>query len=194
MSNSLQLIEESFERVRPRAPEFAASFYKNLFKAYPEVEPLFAETDRSAQEQKFISMLMLVVFNLHYPQNLIDTLQELGASHVQYGALPSHYPLVGHALLTTFEQYLGKQWTREVKQAWVDAYADITALMLAGAEYDGETVKLEAPRKKAGAGGASQISQTHDHKAEPVDGTINWLLVGGTFGVGGLITILLLLL
>jgi len=90
MSDSIQLIEQSFDRVKPRAPEFAASFYQNLFKAYPEVKPLFAETDMEAQREKLISMLMLVVFNLHHPQNLIDTLQGLGSRHVQYGVLPEH--------------------------------------------------------------------------------------------------------
>ncbi len=191
MSDSIQLIEESFAKVKPRAPEFAASFYQNLFKAYPEVAPLFAETDMKAQQEKLMNMLMLVVFNLHYPQNLIDTLQQLGSRHVQYGALREHYPLVGDALFTTFEQYLGEEWTREVKQAWVGAYTDITAMMLAGAEYDGEIVKLEAPGEKRST---SQVSPTQDHKAEPAKDNINGPILGGIFGVAGLIIILLLLL
>ena len=135
-ADSLQLLEESFKRVRPCAPEFATSFYENLFKAYPEIKPLFAKTDMWILKQKFIDSLAAIVLNIRYPQKLKDKLQRLGARHVKYGALPEHYPLVGYALLTTFEQYLGEEWTTEVQEAWVNAYADITALILAGAEYD----------------------------------------------------------
>jgi len=99
--------------------------------------------------------------------------------------------MVGDALLTTFEQYLGEEWTTEVQQAWVGTYTDITAMMLAGAEYDAEIVKLEAPGEKRST---SQVPQTHDHKAEPVYSTINWPIIGGILGVAGFIIIVLLLL
>lgn len=106
-------------------------------------------------------------------------------------ALYPNIDMLGDALVTTFKQYLGKHWTREVKQAWVDAYVDITALMLKGAKYDGETVKLEAPGEKRST---SQVPQTHEHKAEPAKDNINWPILGGIFGVAGAIIIVLLLL
>lgn len=62
------------------------------------------------------------------------------------------------------------------------------------AEYDGETVKLEAPGEKVDAGSTSQVSPTQDHKAEPAKDNINWPILGGIFGVAGFIIILLLLL
>jgi len=49
---------------------------------------------------------------------------------------------VGASLLKTFADYLGDHWTPEVKQAWIDAYDAITALMLEGANYSQETVRL----------------------------------------------------
>jgi hemoglobin-like flavoprotein len=46
MSLNVEFLEQSFEKVKPHANEFAASFYENLFKDHPEVKPLFAKTDR----------------------------------------------------------------------------------------------------------------------------------------------------
>jgi hemoglobin-like flavoprotein len=46
--------------------------------------------------------------------------------------LPEYYPLFGNALLKTLAQYLGQDWTEEVKQAWSDAYDAISTLMLEG--------------------------------------------------------------
>lgn len=41
MSLNVEILEQSFDKVKPRANEFAASFYENLFQDYPEVKPLF---------------------------------------------------------------------------------------------------------------------------------------------------------
>lgn len=152
MSLQVELLESSFGRVKPRAAEFASSFYDNLFTAYPEAKPLFATTDMAAQQRKLLDSLILVVQNLRSPDVLTSTLKGLGARHVKYGALPEHYPLVGNALLMTFEQYLGQDWTPETKQAWVDAYGAISTLMLEGADYSNVEIALEnAPPAAASA-------------------------------------------
>ena len=142
MSLKVELLEQSFELVKPSAAGFAASFYNNLFTTYPEAKPLFANTDMKKQQQMLVSALVLVVDNLRNPDKLQETLKGLGARHVKYGTLPEHYPLVGNALLTTFEQYLKEDWKPEVKEAWVEAYGAITKLMLEGADYSDDEVKL----------------------------------------------------
>ncbi len=144
MSLKVELLEESFEKVKPVADEFADSFYNNLFTMYPDAQPLFANTDMASQKKKLLSSLVLVVENLKNPDVLSSSLRGLGARHVKYGALPEHYPLVGNALLTTFEQFLDSDWTEPVKQAWIDAYGAITEIMLDGADYSTEEVALES--------------------------------------------------
>ncbi len=134
MSLQVELLEQSFEKVKPKKDEFVSSFYNNLFTDYPAAKPLFGGTDMAGQKMKLLGSLVLVVENLRKPEVLTDALKGLGARHVKYGALPEHYPLVGNSLLKTFEQYLGEDWTPETKQAWVDAYGVITELMLEGAE------------------------------------------------------------
>ncbi|MEM6444960.1 MAG: globin family protein [Cyanobacteria bacterium J06642_2] len=144
MALNVELLESSFEQVKPVGAEFANSFYDNLFTAAPEAKPLFANTDLAAQQKKLLASLVLVVENLRNGDVLTSTLRGLGARHVKYGALPEHYPIVGGALLETFEQYLGADWTPSVKQAWVDAYGAITELMLDGADYSAQEVALPA--------------------------------------------------
>ncbi|MDY7015159.1 MAG: globin domain-containing protein, partial [Cyanobacteriota bacterium] len=145
----VELLEESFEKVKPRAEEFAASFYQNLFAAHPEVKPLFASTDMAQQEQKLLQALILVVENLRNPDVLGKVLQDLGARHVGYGTNPRHYGPVGEALLATFEQYLQEDWTEEIKQGWLTAYQGITAQMLRGAGVEIPAETPPPPQKKA---------------------------------------------
>jgi hemoglobin-like flavoprotein/uncharacterized protein YjbI with pentapeptide repeats len=130
MSLNIELLEQSFERIKPFADDFVASFYANLFAAHPEVRPLFANTEMEKQQKKLLNSLVLVVENLRHPEVLGEVLNGLGARHVGYGALAQYYPAVGQALLLTFEQYLEDDWTPEHKKAWTDAYGAIAAQML----------------------------------------------------------------
>ena len=145
MSLQVELLEKSFDEIKPYANDFVSSFYDNLFTANPEAQPLFDTTDMEAQKKKLLSSLVLVVENLRKPDVLDGALRGLGARHVKYGALPEHYPLVGSALLTTFEQYLKEDWTPQVKQAWVDAYVAISDIMLDGADYSEAEIALPTP-------------------------------------------------
>ncbi|MBH8566871.1 pentapeptide repeat-containing protein [Nostoc sp. CENA67] len=142
----VELLESSFEKVKPRAEEFAASFYENLFKAHPEVKPLFNHTDMGTQQKQLLNSLVLVVENLRNPEALVPVLKALGARHVGYGAIPKYYGPVGEALLVTFEQYLQEDWTNEVKKAWVDAFRAITALMLKGAGEESSPKVVQAQK------------------------------------------------
>lgn len=134
MSLNVEVLEQSFERVKPQADDFAFSFYQNLLTDYPQLRPLFAKTNMEQQQQKLMMSLVLVVENLRNPSYLKVILKNLGERHVSYGAIESHYPMVGAALLKTFESYLGSDWTLEVKQAWTDAYGLLVKMMLEGAK------------------------------------------------------------
>ncbi|MEM6254062.1 MAG: globin family protein [Cyanobacteria bacterium P01_D01_bin.156] len=153
MSLNVELLEQSFELVKPKADEFVGSFYNNLFTDYPAAKPLFEHSDMGKQQQMLKGALVMVIENLRKPEALSKALKGLGARHVKYGALPEHYPLVGNSLLKTLEQYAGSAWTSELKEAWTGAYGAITELMLEGADYTKEEVALEnvpAPAEEGG--------------------------------------------
>lgn len=133
MDLKVELLRQSFDRIRIRKDEFASSFYDHLWTDNPEAKALFANTDMKKQKKMLLASLVLIMENLRQPDLLSDTLKQLGARHVQYGTLGEHYPLFGAALLKTFKSYLGTEWTSEVEQAWVEAYDQITKIMLAGA-------------------------------------------------------------
>ena len=50
----VELLESSFEMVKPRADEFVDSFYENLFTDYPAAKPLFAHVNMKTQGNKLL--------------------------------------------------------------------------------------------------------------------------------------------
>ncbi len=134
MTLNINLLENSFSRVKPDAMKFSVRFYEKLFDYHPELKPLFAKVDLAAQEKKLIVSLAVIVENLRNPEELTMALKSLGAYHQQLGTMKEHYPFVGQALVETFAEYLGDKWDRNTHQAWVDAYSLITEIMLEGAK------------------------------------------------------------
>ncbi|MCU0570857.1 MAG: globin domain-containing protein [Oculatellaceae cyanobacterium Prado106] len=132
MTLAIELLEQSFDQIKPQATEFAERFYGNLFEGNPEVRSLFARSDMAAQQQKLLESLVFVVSNLRNPEVMVKAVRGLGTRHVKYGIVPEHYPLVGAALLQTFAEFLQEDWTPELAAAWAAAYATLSALMLEG--------------------------------------------------------------
>lgn len=133
MNANLEILEQSFAKVKPRGAEFAASFYNNLFQDCPQLQPLFNNTNIKKQEEKLLASLVLLVESLRQPEMLMQVLRDLGARHKGYGVLAKHYPMVGMALIKTFKQYLQEDWTKEIEHAWIEIFSTITKAMLAGA-------------------------------------------------------------
>jgi hemoglobin-like flavoprotein len=140
MPLNVELLESSFLPIKAQETKFTNHFYTKLLTDYPEVKPLFAHTNMEKQGQQLFKSLVLVVDNLRSPEELSNLLKGLGTRHVKYGVLPSHYPMVGGALLNTLATCLEAAWTTETEKAWTEAYTAITQLMLSGTEYPEETL------------------------------------------------------
>ncbi len=125
----ISLVQQSWEKVLPIAPQAADIFYTTLFEMDPSLKALFPE-DVTEQGKKLMAMLDTAVKLLDNPDKLIPAVQKLGAKHVEYGTKPEHYDTVGAALLKTLAQGLGKEFTAPVKKAWVAVYQTLSTTMI----------------------------------------------------------------
>lgn len=131
-SEQITLVQSSFNKVRPIAAKAAELFYESLFLLDPSLRPMF-KGDMAHQGRMLMSMLGSAVNGLTKLEALVPVVRQLGARHVQYGVRDEHYATVGTALLWTLEQGLGNDFTPDVRQAWIRAYAVLSSTMKAGA-------------------------------------------------------------
>ena len=127
-SNEIDLVQASFEKVRPISQEAAGLFYGRLFEIAPEVRPLF-KGDMAEQGRKLMATLAVVIGSLHSLPTILPAVSTLAKKHVEYGVKPSHYAAVGAALLWTLERGLGTAWTPETAKAWTNTYATLSNFM-----------------------------------------------------------------
>ena len=133
MSLDLHALETSFDLIAPRGDELMDEFYDRLFAAAPLVQPLFPD-DMRRQKTMLLGALVLLRKSLRNLDGIVPKLRELGARHVEYGAVPEHYPVVGAVLLESMAAVAGAAWTPEFGRAWAAAYEVVASTMLEGAE------------------------------------------------------------
>ena len=131
-----ELVQKSWEKVRPIAAKAAELFYGRLFVLDPSLRQLFSG-DMAEQGEKLMKTLQVAVNGLGNLDSLVPVLENLGHRHVAYGVEPEHYATVGEALIGTLEQGLGAAFTLPVRHAWVDVYAFIARTMMAAARAAG---------------------------------------------------------
>ncbi len=124
-----QLVQESWEKVKPISETAAELFYSKLFELDPELKSLFKSSDMKEQGKKLMLMIGAAVKGLDSLGELVPTVQSLGKRHVGYGVKEEHYATVGEALLDTLEKGLGDDYTADTKEAWVITYTTLANVM-----------------------------------------------------------------
>jgi nitric oxide dioxygenase len=127
--DQIKLVQDSFAKVAPISQAAAVLFYDRLFEIAPSVKTMFP-TDMTEQRKKLMATLAVVVNGLGNLASILPAASALAKRHVNYGAKPEHYPVVGAALLWTLEKGLGDAWTPEVAEAWTAAYATLSGYMI----------------------------------------------------------------
>ncbi|MHC4975939.1 MAG: globin domain-containing protein [Planctomycetota bacterium] len=128
----INLIETSFEAVKPAAEKLVDTFYKNLFATAPQVREMFP-ADLKDQKQKLLASIALVVQNIRKPEVLRPALEQMGARHTDYGDQEAHYPVVRDVMIQTLSEIAGELWNDDLNDAWTTALNHIAGTMITGA-------------------------------------------------------------
>lgn len=125
----IELIQNSFAKVKPIADKAGDLFYGRLFELAPGVRPLFPD-EITGQRDKLMATLGVAVGSLTKMDVLLPILQKLGRDHNNYGAKAEHYPVVSEALIWTLEQGLGDDFTADVREAWLALLGTVSGIMI----------------------------------------------------------------
>lgn len=142
---AIQQIRVSYDQVAARPRQLASRFYEELFTATPHLRPLFP-TDLTSLQGHFEAAFALVIRNLDEVRALRESLRELGAQHVHWGARPEDYVSAREALIIAVRA-LSPEWNETLEQHWRAAVTSIIVPMLEGAAVD---TALWAERLAAG--------------------------------------------
>ncbi len=132
-TKQIELVQASFELVRPMANQAAEIFYRRLFEIAPQYRMLFKH-DMTKQGAMLMSTLGLAVGSLNNLEAILPAVRSLGQRHAAYGVTAEHYQPVAQAFLWTLNFALGDAFTSELKEAWVEAYTTLAGVMIQASE------------------------------------------------------------
>ncbi len=136
MTDSVELVQESWKKIAPAGERLVTTFYETLFDLAPEVRPLFPE-EMKQQKKKLFDTLNFAVKGLNDLSSLFLELRDLGKRHNSYGAKPEHYAVVGQALIAAIKEELGSDCNQEVEEAWNEIYSIMATQMIYEYQPDG---------------------------------------------------------
>jgi hemoglobin-like flavoprotein len=128
----IDLVQQSFEVVKPNSMQAARLFYQRLFELDASLRPMF-RGDIEEQGRKLMQMLGVAVGALRRMDQVLPAVADLGRRHAGYGVRDEHYATVAAALLWTLDQGLGDAFTPDVRAAWIAMFETVTGVMRQGA-------------------------------------------------------------
>ena len=128
---AIGLIKASYIQVTAKPRQLAGRFYDELFAVAPNLRPLFPG-DLTLLQGHFEAALALVVRNLDDMSALRESLRDLVAHHVKFGARPEDY-IIARAALVAAIGGLSPSWDPALDRHWRAAITDIIVPMLQGA-------------------------------------------------------------
>jgi hemoglobin-like flavoprotein len=134
-TDAIQQIKASYAQVFASPRQLAARFYEELFSAAPKLRPLFPG-DLGSLQGHFEAAIGLVVRNLEDMAALRESLRDLGAQHVHWGARPEDYLVAREALVAAIRSRAASTWDAALERHWRGAITAIIVPMLQGAAVD----------------------------------------------------------
>jgi hemoglobin-like flavoprotein len=125
-----ELVRTTFASLAVMPEVAGALFYERLFAANPSLRPLF-KNDMRIQGIKLMTMLAMVVYHLPARGQVVPAIRDLAVRHVDYGVKLADYDAMREALLWTFEQALGVDFTPAIQDAWTVCYDELAGEMKA---------------------------------------------------------------
>jgi hemoglobin-like flavoprotein len=120
-------------------------FYARLFEQAPHLRELF-KGSMDEQNQKFINMLALLTRSMNRLHDTLNTMQELGVTHMKAGVKMEDYQVFFSTLLWALREKLGEEdFNENVAKAWVAVLSRIAGIMVNAAYPEARGISQEAP-------------------------------------------------
>ena len=126
----IAIVRSSWPAIAARDEALTVRFYEVMFDIDESAARLFASVDMASQRAKLFASLTVIVDALDDLDQLLPAVAELGRRHATYGVQRRHFDVVGQSLALAIESVLGDDFTPAVREAWAEAYALVSAVMM----------------------------------------------------------------
>jgi hemoglobin-like flavoprotein len=117
----IRLVQESWRKLEPVKEIAAELFFARLFELDPPLRNV-CDSDRRDRHRRFTQVVSATVRGLARVDMLLPAVREFGIRHPLPGEAEQHHANVATALLWMLDKALRRDFTPDVKSAWIKAY------------------------------------------------------------------------
>src|SRR4051812_4537092 len=117
----IRIVQDSWRKVDPVREIAAELFYTRLFELDPPLRALCGD-DIKDRNRRFAQVLGATVRGLARVDMLLPAVRQFGMRHPLPGEISQHHANVATALLWMLDKALRRDFTAEVKAAWIKGY------------------------------------------------------------------------
>lgn len=124
---TITIIKSTVPVLEQHGKTITTVFYRNMFKAHPELLDIFNHANQSQgrQQTALANTVYAAAAHIDNLEAILPAVVQIAHKHRSLGILPEHYPIVGENLLGAIKEVLGDAATPEIINAWAEAYGVI---------------------------------------------------------------------
>jgi len=126
---TIEIVKATAAPVAANSEAITAKMYEVLFSTHPELKELFKDAEPD-QHKKLAAAVSAYAANIDNLDVLTKAIEKMASTHVSAKVKPTHYPIVGLALLTALKEVLGDAATDQVLKAWEEAYFFLADILI----------------------------------------------------------------
>ena len=128
-AHEAKLVRDSFDKLEAELETHSTYFYETFFGLAPDLRSMFRD-DLSGQGMKFMTTLRNIIRHIDANDAYFETLTDLGQGHAKLGVSIKSFQHVEDAMIATLANALGDGFSKELEEAWRQAFADISSTMI----------------------------------------------------------------
>ena len=134
---TINIIKSTVPVLEQHGKTITTVFYKNMFKAHPELLNVFNHVNQSQgrQQTALANTVYAAAANIDNLEAIIPAVVQIAHKHKSLGITKDQYPIVGYHLLGAIKEVLGDAATPEIIAAWGEAY-EVIANVFIGIENE----------------------------------------------------------
>jgi hemoglobin-like flavoprotein len=129
MTRSENPIERSFELAAERCEDLTPLVYRRLLAKYPETQTMFRSEGSDLVKGSMLAMAIEAILDFAGERSgKFRMIQCEVASHDAYGTSRELFVSFFGVIRDTLRDVLGREWSRDIDEAWEELLTDIAAL------------------------------------------------------------------
>jgi nitric oxide dioxygenase len=134
--HTIALVKATVPALEGHGLDIVHEMYSRMFQN-PDIRDLFNQShhgDAGSQPRALTGAILAYASNIENLAALAPAVERIAQKHVGLQILPEHYPHVGEALLGAIKAVLGDAATKEILDAWGEAYWFLANILIAREE------------------------------------------------------------